>query len=120
MPAVTWAPAGTYTLTMMADWEVAAAMDTLAGEGEGQFIMCRSIDARLRGMEVAIFRVIDHENLIAVKSGGRLVCIDDTATVRRAGVVPIEGSGERPCSVCDGSPLPASLLLEDDDRDMGK
>lgn len=94
------------------DWDVGASSDDLSNSG-GPLVMCRSIENRLRGLEVSVFRVIDHEELWAVKHAGKLVCVDDSATVRRAGVTPLDDSTEEPCSFCDGTPLPASLIVED-------
>jgi hypothetical protein len=92
------------------DWDVETSASPLLSN-DGPLVMCRSIEHRLMGLEVSIFKVIDHERLLAVKSAGRLVCVDDRATVRRAGVVPVDDAAEEPCSFCDGTPLPASLVL---------
>jgi hypothetical protein len=97
----------------MADWEVESAAETLAGEGGAPLLMCRSIEGRLRGLEATVFRVLDHDQLVVVKTGGRLVCVDDTATLRRAGVVPIQDGNETPCTFCDGTPLPASAIIDE-------
>jgi hypothetical protein len=94
-------------------WDVGANVGDLSAGG-APLVMCRSIENRLRGLEVSVFRVIDHDQLWAVKHEGRLVCVDDSATVRRAGVTPLDDSTEEPCSFCDGTPLPASIVTDDE------
>jgi hypothetical protein len=95
---------------------VHAAVTDIAGGAGIPIVMCRSIERRLRGLEAAIFQVIDYENLVAVKAGGEVVCVDDKATVRNSGVIPRTDSEEPPCTFCDGTPLPASFLEDTEEQ----
>jgi hypothetical protein len=73
----------------------------------------------LRGTEVSAYSVIDYDRLVALKFGGRVMCLDDVDAVRRVGVIPIEDP-EPGCQFC-GTPLPAEKLVDGpEDDDIGK
>lgn len=83
----------------------------LAADGHN-LPMCRWIEQSLRDKPAVFFTIPTLDNYVALSSDGRLLCVDEPAVVLRAGVIPWTNPDEPSCSFCDGTPLPASAVIE--------
>jgi hypothetical protein len=90
------------------------------GDGTETYRLCSSMGYGLRGLEVAVYMVKDEWSLVALQHKGRVLCLDEPQTLRSVGVIPIERTTDPPCSFCQGTPLPASLILADDEDEPSK
>jgi hypothetical protein len=81
-----------------------------ATPGGPQLPLCHWIPAELRGFQATLYPLKDNPEVIAVDVDDKIVCVDGTDALLRAGITAVDPTVRPQCTICEGTPLPAEAF----------